>query len=498
MKHETIWKLPEPSAFQPLRHDVHTQALIIGGGITGVTAAYLLAKAGKSVLLLEKGALNAGETQFTTAHISYPTDARLKDLVKKFGHNHAEAIWDACQASAEQIRRNICQQEIDCDLRHVPGYLYTAEDANTEDETKHLKEDAELAQHMGFDATYEEHCPVTRRPAVRFSNLMKFHPTRYTTALAQAAAGMGTQICEESEATDFDPEKRLVRCNGHEITYEHIFIATHVPLQGGAGTLGAMLLQTKLAGYSTYAMHATLPPDSAPEALWWDTSDPYFYFRVDKTETGLQIIAGGQDHKTGQMEDTEKCYAALTAQILHAFPSAQLTQRWSGQVIETVDGLPYIGEYAEQFVATGYSGTGMTFGTLAAMMFADHVQGVANPWTDLFRIDRKELSSTWDYLKENKDYPFYLAKSMFAGEKRQPDELAKGEGAVLKHQGKKVAASRDQEGKLTVLSAICPHLGCVVAWNQADGTWDCPCHGSRFTTHGKVMAGPAESPLKPV
>ncbi len=497
MKHETAWNLPDAPSFPALSQDATADVLIIGGGITGVTAAYLLAKAGRSVILVEKEKLFGGETGHTTAHISYPTDMRLRDLVKTFGHNHAQAVWDACLASADHIRRHICAEEIDCGLRQVPGYLYAAPNADDAEKDR-LHHDAGLADDMGFDAEYVEQCPVTQRPAVRFSNLMKFHPTQYVLALALVAQKSGAQIYEGSEVEEFDSKARTVRCNGRQISYQHVFIATHVPLQGVAGTLSAMLLQTKLAGYSTYALEAELPMELVPEALWWDTSDPYFYIRTDKVGDTMRTIVGGEDHKTGQTNDTETCYAALEKRLHAVFPSARVTRRWSGQVIETVDGLPYIGEYAGQFVATGFSGTGMTFGTLSALMFADHVQGIANPWKDLFHVERKELSSTWSYLKENKDYPYYLTKSLFMGGNRQPQDLAPGEGAVLRWQGKKVAASKDDKGKVTLVRAICPHLGCVVGWNNADQTWDCPCHGSRFTAEGQVIAGPAESPLEPV
>lgn len=497
MKHESSWQLPDAPSFPPLAQDASADVLIIGCGITGVTAAYLLAKAGRSVILVDKDRLFAGQTGYTTAHISYPTDIRMRDLVKKFGHNHAQAAWDAGLAAADHIRRLICVEEIDCGLRQVPGYLYAAPDAD-DAEKERLQHDAGLADDMGFDAEYLERCPVTHRPAVRFSNLMKFHPTKYVVALAQAARKLGAQIYEGSEVQEFDDEHRSVRCNGHRISYQHVFIATHVPLQGVAGTLSAMLLQTKLAGYSTYALEAELPMELVPEALWWDTSDPYFYIRTDRVGDTMRTIVGGEDHKTGQAKDTEVCYSTLEKRLREVFPAARVTRRWSGQVVEPVDGLPYIGEYAGQFVATGFAGTGMTFGTLSALMFADHVQGITNPWKDLFHVERKELSSTWSYLKENKDYPYYLTKSLFMGESREPKDLATGEGAILRWQGKKVAASKGTDGKVTVVRAICPHLGCVVGWNNADQTWDCPCHGSRFTAAGQVIAGPAESPLEPV
>ncbi len=379
----------------------------------------------------------------------------------------------------------------------MPAYLYAASDAE-KDEADSLREDARLATETGFDARFIPQCPITQQPAVHFSNLMKFHPTKYVRGLAQAAQKLGAQIHEDSEVWEFDAEKRTVRCGRHHISYQQVFIATHVPLQGAASMLSSTLLQTKLAGYTTYAVEAELAEEIVPEALWWDTADPYFYFRIDKVDGRARIIAGGEDHKTGQEEDTDGKYAALEQRVQKLFPSARFLRRWSGQVIETVDGLPYIGEYAGQFVATGFSGTGMTFGTLSGIMFAEHAQGIASPWKDLFRIERKELSSTWSYLKENKDYPYYLTKSLFMGNNRQPEELAPGEGAILRLHGKKVAASKDKDGKLTLLSAICPHMGCVVGWNHADQTWDCPCHGSTFTAQGKVVNGPAEAPLEPV
>jgi glycine/D-amino acid oxidase-like deaminating enzyme/nitrite reductase/ring-hydroxylating ferredoxin subunit len=497
MKHESPWKLEVAPSFPALSRDAEAEVLIIGGGITGVTAAYLLAKAGRSVILVEKDKLFSSQTLFTTAHISYPTDERLRELVKTFGRDHAEAAWDACKSAADQIRRNVCDEDIDCEFTHVPGYLYAAADAE-KDEADKLHEDAHLATEMGFDAKFIPECPVTRQPAVLFANLLKFHPIKYLQALAQAALKLGAQFHEDCEAREFDAEHRRVWCSGHYVTYQHLFIATHVPLQGLAGMLNAALLQTKLAGYTTYAMEAELPDAVVPEALWWDTADPYFYFRIDKVGEKLRVIAGGEDHKTGQEADTDARYAALERRVRQLFPSAKPLRQWSGQVIETVDGLPYIGEYAGQYVATGFSGTGMTLGTLSAMMFTEHVLEVSNPWTELLRVERKELSSTWSYLKENKDYPYYLAKSLFMGRGRDPKELAPGEGGIFRLGGKKVAASKDKDGTVTLLSAICPHLGCVVGWNHAEQTWDCPCHGSSFTATGKLICGPAETPLEPV
>ena len=207
----------------------------------------------------------------------------------------------------------------------------------------------------------------------------------------------------------------MVKANGHTIRCKFVVIATHVPLQGATGTVSAALFQTKLAAYSTYAVGAQIPKGSAPQASFWDTADPYFYLRIEHRKTHDYAILGGADHKTGQARDPERHYARVEKRLHQLLPKAKVDHRWSGQVIETNDGLPFIGETAPgQFVATGFSGNGMTFGTVGAMMAADAFAKRKNPWSQLFDVNRKKLSGVWDYLVENKDYPFYMAKEWLA------------------------------------------------------------------------------------
>ena len=216
---------------------------------------------------------------------------------------------------------------------------------------------------------------------------------------------------------------------------------------------------------------------------------------------GQYAILGGKDHKTGQKSDLEKRFTELGNVLKQIIPKAKVDRRWSGQIIQTNDGLPYIGETAKkQFAATGFSGNGMTFGTLAAMMACDAALGRKNPWHDVFSVNRKKLrGGTWNFLTENLDYPYYLVRDWLKGsDARSARDVKPGEGKVIKIEGKPVACSRDDDGKLTTVSAVCTHMGCLVRWNNAEHTWDCPCHGSRFQASGEVMAGPAESPLQAV
>jgi glycine/D-amino acid oxidase-like deaminating enzyme/nitrite reductase/ring-hydroxylating ferredoxin subunit len=471
--------------------------LIIGGGITGLTAAYLLAKAGKQVCLLERARLGGGDTGCTTAHLTHVTDVRFPKLVSTFGRDGARLAWEGGAAAINTIEEIVRREAIDCEFRRVPGFLHAPLESDR-NEAKDLEKDCRLANEAGFAATFLPSIPQIGKPGVRFPNQAKFHPMRFIAGLATAVKNAGGRIFEESEATEFSEDPRTVKANGKQIECEYIVVATHVPVVGETGMVGAALLQTKLTSYSSYAIGARIPKGVFPVASFWDTSDPYFYLRIDRTNRGDYAIFGGEDHKTGQAHDLESRFRRLESRLKRLIPEAKVDCRWSGQVVETHDGLPYIGETAKgQFAATGFAGNGMTFGTLAAMMACDAALGRQNPWQQLFAVDRKKIRGVWDFVKENFDYPYYLLRDRFTGAHGgSTRDVKRGEGKVLKVNGDRVACSRDDDGKLTCVSAICTHMGCVVHWNEAEKTWDCPCHGSRFQMTGEVLAGPAEAPLE--
>ncbi len=487
-------------SFPPCGEDLTVDVLIVGAGITGATAAYLLKKAGLNVALAEREKIATVDTGHTTAHLTHVTDTRLSELEKNFGRDHAQAAWDAGAAAIDQIEELVRNENIDCEFSRVPGFLHAPLNGGTRDERPAFREDARLAAELGFEAAYLDEIPHFKAPGVRFANQAKFHPRKYVAALIRALAEAGGHIFEKSAVSEFDREKARAKVNGHWLQYEKVVVATHNPLSGEAGFVSSTLLQTKLALYTTYVLGAQIPRGAAPIASFWDTNDPYQYLRIDRHEAFDYAIFGGEDHKTGQIPDTETPFRRLEDALRVALPEATVDHRWSGQVIETNDGLPFIGEEAgHQFIGTGYSGNGMTFGTITAMMARDWVIGSKNPWTDLFHVDRKKIrGGAWDYLRENKDYPYYLIKSrLSAAEGDSTRMVENNEGKILKIGGEKIAAYRDGEGNLTKCSAICPHMGCVVRWNQAESTWDCPCHGSRFKPTGEVLSGPAQSPLAP-
>lgn len=488
--------------FSRLNRDLDCDVVVVGGGITGITAAYLLKQQGERVVLLERDRCAIHETGHTTAHITHVTDKPLHTLVDDFGKDHARAVWDSLRAAIDQIAMNIRREQIQCELVWVPGYLHTPFADNPDKKTiDGLHQDAELANQLGFEATFRESVPVVGRPGVQFNGQAKFHPRKYVAGLLKAIPGEGCDVFEGTNVDEVEENPLVVRANNHRVRCSYVVIATHVPIMGKAGALSATLLQTKLYPYSSYAMGARVPSGTMPEAIFWDTGDPYYYLRVDRHQDHDYIIYGGEDHKTGTEAKTVEIFRRLAGALHGLAPDAVADHQWSGQVVETPDGLPYIGETTDrQFVSTGYSGQGMTFGTLGAMLAVDAYLRRKNPWSDLYAPDRKAIKSgKWDYLRENAQFPYYLVRDRLA--RAEDDELtalARNSGMILSLSGKKVAAFRDQDGNVTLLSPVCTHLKCIVAWNEAEQTWDCPCHGSRFRATGEVLAGPAEENLEKI
>ena len=489
------------SQYPRLAEDLETDVLVVGGGSTGLTTAYLLARAGKRVVLLERHRCALGDAGHTSAHLTMVTDHRLSEIAKAFGRSHAQAVWDAGLAALGQIDDIQRTVESDTGFSWVDGYLHAPVGSDPSLQLESLRRDEGVARECGFDVELVDQVPLVGGPGLKVGGQARIHPRKYLAAVAQAFVAAGGRIHEHTEVGEFIESPRSVTANGHTVAFTDVVLATHNPLMGVSGMASAALFQTKLALYTSYVIAGRVAKGVAPDALWWDTSDPYRYLRVEPHRDFDLIIFGGEDHKTGQESDTLAPYRRLEATLRTIVPDVTLTHRWSGQIIETPDGLPYIGQNAgHQYIATGFCGNGLTFGTLSAMMFVDAIVGRANPWAELFDPSRKALThGVWDYLKENADYPYYMIRDRFAGAAaRSLRAVPRGHGAIVEWNGQKVAAYRAPDGAVTLRSPVCTHMGCLVGWNGAERTWDCPCHGSRFRPTGEVFAGPAETPLSEV
>lgn len=503
MKTESLWRSHDRPQFPRTPLPRELDVAIVGGGITGITAAYLLKRAGKRVAVFERDRIGSGDTGNTTAHLTVQTDTRVTELAKQFGESAARLAWRAGATAIDLIESNVAERGIACGFQRVPGFLcapfFQHEPASERDA---LRDDATLAARLGFPARFVESGPVTGRAALALADQALFDPLEYIGALALAVDGDGCYVREQCEVGAVNDDPLAVIVDGETIACYDLVIATHVPIVGNRSISGATMFQTKIYPYSSYVLGARLPDDSVAPGLYWDTTNPYYYLRVHDRSDGRYAIFGGEDHKTGQETDTESRFVRLTDCLQQLLPSASIERRWTGQVIETSDGLPFIGRVADhQYISTGYAGNGMTFGTLGGLMVHDAVLGRPNPWRELLDPDRKphSISALTTIVTENIDYPLhFIADRLRINDKAGIENVPRGQGRVIVVGDKRAAVHRTDDGEVLKVSAVCTHMGCIVRWNDAERTWDCPCHGSRFKPDGSVIGGPAESPLEPI
>ncbi len=462
---------------------------MVGAGIAGMTTAYLLRREGRSVVLLDDGPIGGGQTARTTAHLSTAIDDRYTELERLHGPDGARGAAESHAAAIDAIERTIEQEGIDCDFARVDGYLFEPE-AAADGATRLLRDELAAAQRAGVQGVEL----VRRAPlsgfdtgaCLRFPNQGRFDPMRYLAGLARAFERAGGRIHCGSHASEITGGRpaRVVTADGHTVSCAAVVVATNAPVND------RYAIHTKQAPYLTYVIAALVPAGSVADVLLWDTLDPYHYVRLQPCPTVhgandslAYLIVGGEDHKTGQARDGAERFARLEQWTRRRFPTVRsVVRRWSGQVMETS------------------SGHGITHGTIAGLLLTDLALGRPNPWARLYDPSRVRLAAARDLLSENVNVAAQNVAAQYVswvsgGDVSSADEIAPGTGAVLRSGLEKLAVYRDETGTLHRRSAVCPHLGCIVAWNAIDRTWDCPCHGSRFACTGEVVNGPANCDL---
>jgi glycine/D-amino acid oxidase-like deaminating enzyme/nitrite reductase/ring-hydroxylating ferredoxin subunit len=490
----SIWIKSEPGErFPELEGNLRVDVAIVGGGITGLTAAALLKRAGKKVAVIEARCIAGGESGRTTAHLTEHPDVRWKSLLRDFGYERASLVWESSRAAITLLERMIAMRGLSCGFRRVPAYLYTERNEGV----AALEEELDAMKKLGIPATLVRGAiplPFRVAGALRFDQQAQFHVRQYLLPLAREIDGDGSHVLENTRALEIDERRapHVVTRRG-TIQADDVIVATNVPINN------RVLLQTKIAHYRTYAIGALLD-GPVPEGLYWDDEQPYHYVRGQRVGDHNYLIAGGEDHRTGETHDTCARFRELAAWTSIRFPVRSIEYRWSGQVIEPVDGLPYIGRnaFAEHvWEATGFSGTGMSGGTMAAMLLADAILGRKSRWLEIYAATRiTPLVSAKHYLRQNVAFPKHFVADRLKRDSQGIDALPPGSGGLTHVNGRKVAAYRDLDGELHVLSPVCTHLRCLVEFNSAEKSWDCPCHGSRFDIDGAVLNGPAVRPLE--
>jgi glycine/D-amino acid oxidase-like deaminating enzyme/nitrite reductase/ring-hydroxylating ferredoxin subunit len=488
MKEIPLWLDQETSSYPRLESDQECDILIIGGGIAGVTTGYFLSQPQQRVILVDGARIGRGVSGRTTAKITSLHQRVYQKLAEKMGEDTARAYGQANQEAIDLIERIVSKEHIECQFENRPMSVY----AETKEDAESLREEAELAAKLGLPASYLPHTdlPFEVAGAISFDQQAQFHPYQYVFALARVAA-RGITVYEHSRAVDLE-EGDVVRVefeHGAVIRARAVVLATHYPFQDKRGAYFARLFPNR-----DYAL--AIKPRNPVAGMYISSSSDSYSIRPYQD----LLVVGGVTHRTGTVTDTEACYRQLERYMDERVGVAEVRYRWSTQDNFTADRLPYIGRMSGDveniYMATGFNGWGMTNGTIAGRVIADLIQGRENPYQDLFDPSRFSLLVEGGRLLAHNWETGIEYVSGILGQTRDRDEIQRGEGGVVRHEGDRVLAHRDEYGELSELEPECTHMGCIVNWNNAENSWDCPCHESRFDREGRVIHGPAVNDLK--
>jgi glycine/D-amino acid oxidase-like deaminating enzyme/nitrite reductase/ring-hydroxylating ferredoxin subunit len=480
-----------------LRQSIEADVCIIGAGISGLTTAYLLTKAGKRVAVIDDGVIGGGETSRTTAHLSNAIDDRLYRIVDWHGEQKARLAFEAHTSAIDEIEKIASEENIDCDFRRVDGFLIRAEDGEDD-----LDKELETARELGLTQIEKvERAPLPdfdSGTCLRFPRQGQFHILKYLAGLAKAIEAGGGQLFSNTRAVRWSGEDapQVKTADNQTINARAVVLATNYPIMSK--------MFAKLPAYRTYAIGVRIPKGSVEKCLLWDTADPYIYVRTQPETDYDLLIVGGEDHRTGQEDDGEARFEKLFQWTQKRFAFAdEILYKWSGQFAETHDGLAFIGRYSagepNVYLITGDSGMGMTHGTIGGMLVSDLILGKENPWTEVFDPSRLATQSIKEAVPEIVSSTVPYVDWVTGGDVSSVDEIENGTGAIIRQGVSKIAAYRDENGKLYQRSAVCTHMGCIVRFNSLEKTWDCPCHGSRFRARdGQPINTPAVSALEEI
>jgi glycine/D-amino acid oxidase-like deaminating enzyme/nitrite reductase/ring-hydroxylating ferredoxin subunit len=482
------------TSYPPLDGDLEVDVAVVGAGITGVTAAFLLKRDGLRVALVEQGRVAHGASGYTTAKLTVGHSLVYGDLIELHGEEAARLYARSNQEAIEEVASIVRDLALDCDFERASNYVYTESAA----EAKRIAREAEGARRAGVDAvvTTETDLPYPVASALRVDDQAQFHPWKYLAGLAAHVDGDGSQVFELTRALDVtSDESCVVETTRGRVRARHVVVATQLPF------LDRGLFFAKAHPAKSYAVAAAVP--EAPRGMYISIDEPTRSVRsTPAPDGGRVLLVGGEGHKPGTDPRNEERYARLERFMSERFGAGEADWRWSTHDFTPVDRLPYIGRLRRGdgriLVATGFAKWGMTKGTVAARMLADAVAGRPNPYASLY--DAKRLTprqSAAAFARENAQVGlrFVSDRARRRDDAATVERLRPGEGTIVRSGSRQYAVARDDDGTLHTLSARCTHLGCIVGWSPADRAWECPCHGSRFAIDGTVVQGPATADL---
>lgn len=482
-------------SFPRMDQDIHVDAVIIGGGITGITSAYLLANKGLKVAIVEADKLLNGTTGHTTAKITAQHDLIYDELITNMGTSKARLYYEANIEALEFIKETIEQDHIDCDFSTQDAYIY----ATTEEYAQKIQREAKAYEKLHIDGGLVDTIPldINVKNALIMRNQAQFHPLKYLKHLVQNITEKGGLIFENTVAVNVETgtQPTVLTRDGGRVTANYILACSHFPFYEGLGLYSARMYAER-----SYVL-AAKPKSKFPGGIYINAGKPTRSLRSVTINGEEMILIVGESHKTGQGIDTMKHYEALEAFGEQTFGLETIPYRWSAQDLTTLDKVPYVGAITSEqpniLIATGYRKWGMSNGTAAALLLCDTVLGKKNKFQSLYTPSRFYANpSLKTFFVENANVVSHLIKGKLEMTNLNPNMLPNDEGAVISIKGERKGAYRDTEGKLHIVDTTCTHVGCEVEWNSGDRTWDCPCHGSRFSYTGEVIEGPAEKPLQ--
>jgi glycine/D-amino acid oxidase-like deaminating enzyme/nitrite reductase/ring-hydroxylating ferredoxin subunit len=486
---------------KPLRAGLACDTVVVGSGIAGLSVAYELAEAGQKVVVLDRGPICGGVTSRTTAHLAPICDDGVAELIKVRGDKIAKLFQESQEAAVDRIEGLVKQYAISCNFRRLDAYLFPGPGMSFKDARETQDEEYKALRAVGAAVEKTKGVPLAgfeEAPVIKYTNQATFHPLKYLAGLVKAIEARHGELFANSAVLSVEEVDGKVTAQlegGIVVRANAAVVATNSPINN------RVTLHTKMAPYRTYAMAFTVPKENLPDALYWDMADPYHYVRLQPGPGPVDyLIAGGRDHKSGEANDGAVRFEALAAWISERVPAlGKEVARWSGQVMDTVDYCGFIGLNPGDknvYVATGDSGQGMTHGALAGLLIRDLMQSGNSTWKDVYEPSRIPIGAALNYVRENTTAITNFAEYLMPGELASVNDLAPGDGGILRNGTKKIAVCRDESGVLHARSALCTHLGCHVHWNATEQCWDCPCHGSQFAPDGTVLAGPAVLPLE--